>query len=61
MYEKRISGRKKQLRGGSIDQERAWGKEFIEQIKEDVLKKIRLNQARTFTDMIHEEPVPDLG
>ncbi|XP_014273915.1 coiled-coil and C2 domain-containing protein 2A [Halyomorpha halys] len=61
LYEKRISGRQKKSKGGSLEQERAWAKEYIEQVKEEVLKKSKLNQAKTFTDMIHEEPVPDLG
>ena len=56
-----MSGRQKKTKGGSIDQERLWAREYIDQVKEEVLKKSKFNQAKTFTDMIHEEPVPDLG
>ncbi|XP_073975162.1 coiled-coil and C2 domain containing 2A isoform X3 [Rhodnius prolixus] len=62
MYERRTSGKdKKKVKGQCFDRERTWGRQYLDEIREEVIKNSRQTQNRSFRDIVHEEPVPDLG
>ncbi|XP_014248384.1 coiled-coil and C2 domain-containing protein 2A [Cimex lectularius] len=59
MYQKRIGLVKKKGKCG-LDDVREEGKIFLDQLREEVTKVWRQEHNKTFREMVHEEPVPDL-
>ncbi|BES93155.1 coiled-coil and Hypothetical protein containing [Nesidiocoris tenuis] len=61
LYEKRTGGKeKKKSKGYHFDNIREAGKEFLDNAREDVFKACTQNHVKTFKEIVHEDPIPDL-
>uniref|UniRef100_A0A146LPJ8 Coiled-coil and C2 domain-containing protein 2A n=3 Tax=Lygus hesperus TaxID=30085 RepID=A0A146LPJ8_LYGHE len=61
LYEKRTGGKeRKKSKGYYFDNIREAGRDFLDNAREEVFKACTQNHVRTFKEIIHEDPIPDL-